>query len=426
MGEHSRFSPSAGDRDTLCPPSFLINEKIPDRNSPDSAHGTAAHHLSDLCLKGNKDADLFAGCRIAVAPKGACTFLHEKRELREDEMEFEVDDEMVNAVQMYLDLCREIDGEHYYEVRVEHTKWCPDLDEHGKPLGKQYGTSDHICIERGTKTLYVDDLKYGKGVQVYAERNKQAAKYALGALQDIAYLDDIEWVVIRIIQPRLDHVDSWRVSVDELLAFGEQIKRELTEVFNPDAPFNPGKKQCQFCKISGACRPQEEFFQGIAALAFDDETKDGLGPPDFRVDPNMLTPEELAEAWHTIPLLKLRIEALTQQMQRAMLDHDVEMPGLKLVEGTTHRKWANEKKAMAWLKKHGIPQAKLYKKKAVSPNEAEKMLPVEARHALADSKLWSKPPGGPAIADENDKRPLYQAERDHSHAFEDEDDDGLD
>lgn len=425
MGEHSRFSPSAGDRDTLCPPSFLINEKIADRNSADSAHGTAAHHLADLCLKQDKDAELFAACRIAVGPKGQCTFLHEKRELREDEMEFEVDDEMVNGVQMYLDLCREIDGEHHYEVRVEHTKWCPDKDEHGEPLGPQYGTSDHICIERKKKTLWVDDLKYGKGVKVFAFKNKQGTKYALGALEEFAWLDDIEEVVIRIIQPRLDHVDVWRVSVDELLAFGEEIKRELTEVFNPKAKFNPGEKQCKFCKISGACRPQEEYLHSIRALAFDDETKDGLGPPEFLVDPAMLTPEELADAWRNLPLLKIRMEKLVEQMQRAMLEHDIEMPGLKLVEGTTHRKWVNEKKAQAWLKKHGVPQAKLYKKKFVSPNESEALLTVEARHQLADSKLYRKLPGGPAIADINDKRPSYQESRDHSHAFEDEDD-GLD
>jgi hypothetical protein len=161
-------------------------------------------------------------------------------------------------------------------------------------------------------------------------------------------------------------------------------------------------------------------------MAFDDETVgDGLGTPEFAVDPAVMSPEELAEAWRMAPLIKLRLEALTQRMQRAMLDDEVEIPGLKLVEGTTHRKWKNEKKALTWLKKHGVPQAKLYQKKFVSPNQAEALLSAEARHQLTDSKLYEKPPGGPVIADEKDKRPSYQAERDHSHAFDDEDD-GLD
>src|SRR5690606_11066303 len=125
---------------------------------------------------------------------------------------------------------------------------------------------------------------------------------------------------------------------------------------------------------------QEEYLHSKSALAFDDETKDGLAPPEFLHDPALLSEEEMAEAWHLIPMLKNRIEALQQQMQRAMID-EVELPGLKLVEAVTHRKWVNEKKTVTWLKKHGIPVAKLFKKKLVSPNEAEKLLPVDARHA---------------------------------------------
>lgn len=418
---HSRFSPSSDERNTACPPSFLLNEKMPDFNTVYSAEGTAAHHIADLCLKTDKDAEVFAACRVAVDPKGRCTMLHEKRELRDDEMEFEVDDEMVNGVQQYLDLCREPHGDHYFETKVEVTKWCPDLDEHGKPLGKQYGTADHMCFQ--PTVMYVDDLKYGKGERVDATYNKQAAKYALGALEEHAWQYDIQKVIIRIIQPRLGHVDVWEVSVEELEEFGRLIKRQLTEVFNPNAPFNPGPKQCRFCKVAGRCKAQEEYLHSASALAFDDETKDGLAPPEFLHDPALLNEAELAEAWRLIPMLKHRIEALQQQMTRAMVD-EVEIPGLKLVEATTHRKWVNEKKVTAWLKRHGVATAKLFKKKLVSPNEAEKLLTSEDRKKLADAKLFAKPPGGPTIADENDKRPLYLAEKDHSHHFDE--DDGLD
>lgn len=423
MGEHSRFAPSSDERNTACPPSFLLNEKIPDFNTVYSAEGTAAHYVADICLKGDKDAELFAGCHVAVGPKGQCAFLHEKRTLKDDEMEFEVDDEMVNGVQMYLDICREPQGDHYFETRVEVTKWCPDVDENGDPLGKQSGTADHMCFQ--PTVMYVDDLKYGKGEQVFADHNKQATKYALGALEEYGWAYSIEKVIIRIIQPRLDHVDVWEVSVDELLAFGAEIKKQLKEVFNPKAKFNPGPKQCRFCKVSGRCKAQEEFLHSISALAFDDETKDGLGPPEFLHDPALLDETEMAEAWRMIPMLMHRIEALKVQMQRAMVD-EVEFPGLKLVEAKTHRKWINEKKVVAWLKRHGVATAKLFKKKLVSPNEAEKLLTTEARHKLAEAKLFAKPPGGPAIADEDDTRPLYLAERDHSHHFDNEEDDGLD
>ena len=79
-------------------------------------------------------------------------------------------------------------GDHYVEVRVEHTAYCPDVDEFGDPLGQQFGTSDHICVSVAQRTMWIDDYKHGKGVKVYAERNKQATKYALGAIDEYDYL----------------------------------------------------------------------------------------------------------------------------------------------------------------------------------------------------------------------------------------------
>ena len=42
MAGHSRFAPSATEREYTCPGSFLLSEQEPDRQSDDAAHGTAA------------------------------------------------------------------------------------------------------------------------------------------------------------------------------------------------------------------------------------------------------------------------------------------------------------------------------------------------------------------------------------------------
>ena len=63
---HSRFSPSATEREFTCPGSFLLNEMEADRQSPDAAHGTAAHHIGELCLRLDHDVETYAGCLIAV------------------------------------------------------------------------------------------------------------------------------------------------------------------------------------------------------------------------------------------------------------------------------------------------------------------------------------------------------------------------
>ncbi len=414
---HSRFSPSATERDTLCAPSFLLNEQMPDRSSPDAEHGTAAHHLGETCLKTDHDTSLYAGCTIAVTPDtGHTRFVHEEAPLQDHEHAFEVDDEMVAAVQSYVDWVREVPGDSYVEIKVEHTPWCPDFDEWGDPLPPQYGTADSIVIDAPRKTITVTDLKYGKGVRVYADHNKQATKYALGAVLEYEWLYDIDdsWtVVIRIAQPRLDHFDVWTVPLVELRAFGEQIKRELTEVFNPDAPFNPGEKQCKFCKVSARCKAKHEHIHAQVALAFDDE--------DRLPDPRLLSTDELVQAWKLHPLFEDHYKAINTELL-ATLKAGEEHPEVKLVAAVTHRRWLDEINAKAALRKLGLSQDMIEKKKIISPNQAEKLLTKDKHEQLKDH--WQKPAGGPVIALATDKRDAYTG-NDTDVGFDDEDDDGL-
>ena len=408
MGEHSRFSPSAGDRDTLCPPSFFLNENAPDEQTYDSAHGSAAHHVGYLCGANNHDASFYAGCIVAVTDKGECRFVHENAPKLPNEYAFEVDDEMDTNVQAYVDWCRELPGDHFWEVRVEHTPWCPPEDEHGFPLGPQFGTSDHIACEPGVLT--VTDLKYGQGVRVFAKWNKQATKYALGAWLKYNWIYDFRKVVIRIAQPRLDHYDVWETTIDELLWFGEEIKRELGEVFNPDAQFNPGEKQCKFCKVNGRCRPFRDYVHSTRGTGFEDETKMKF------VDVELLDNDELEQAWRMIPMMKLRIEAISKAVARAMR-HGEEFFGLKVVEAVTHRRWKDEAEVRAMLRSLGVPREKIVKEKVISPNQAEKILPKELHVKIKD--LWEKPPGGPAVVDVGDKRDAFAGDFGHG-GFEDE------
>jgi hypothetical protein len=56
---------------------------------------------------------------------------------------------------------------------------------------------------------------------------------------------EIERVVITIVQPRLDHIDEWEISVDDLLAWGERLAQAAELALSDDAPRVPGDKQCQ-------------------------------------------------------------------------------------------------------------------------------------------------------------------------------------
>lgn len=392
--KHSRFSPSATERDTLCPPSFLLNEQLPDRRTPDADHGTAAHYLAERCLTLDRDTSLFAEVTIAVSPNGDCRFV--AGEAEEGEAVWTVDEEMVVKVQDYLDWVREAPGELFVEQRLEHTRWCPDFDEWGDPLGPQFGTSDAVKIDPATKTIYVKDLKYGKGVKVFANRNKQAAKYALGAVDEFGWehgIDDSWTVAIGICQPRLDHFDTWELTVGELLAFGAEIKAQLEKVFDPSAPFNPGEEQCRFCKAAARCKARHEYIFEQRAMLFDDET--GL------TNPRLLTNEELAEAFRLRPQYDAHMKAIAEELLHVMQSGE-EAPGLKLVEARTHRKWKDDGAAKDGLLRLGVAATAIETRKLISPNQAEKLIPKDKHNDL--EALWQKPPGGAAIALEDDPR----------------------
>lgn len=413
---HSRFSPSATEREYQCPASFLLSEKFEDSQSSDAAHGTAAHHIGELCLTGGTDVDYYADLTVAVDKRGRCRFVEEDGFVGSDELPFVVDEEMVDNVQRYVDWCRELPGEHFVEVRVEHTKWCPDADENGEPIEPQFGTSDHnACIPAGCgrfeqSTLVITDLKYGRGVKVFAFENKQAIKYALGAVDEWNWLYAFERVLIRICQPRLGHFDTWELSVDELYAWGEKIKRRLELVFAEDPPFGPSEKACMFCKVL-TCKARRDYIFAQRVMMLDEE----MG--EMEVDPNLLTNDELFEAFRLIPLVEIHLKKINSAVHRA-LNEGQEIGDLVLVESNTNREWSVSPETMQRkLNALGVAVDDMWKKTFFSPAQAEEALPKHAKHggkkvtkkerAAIINEFTRKPPGYPVIAEPGDKRKRY-------------------
>ena len=392
MASHARYAPSATEREFTCPASHALNVGS-SPNTVDSANGTAAHFIGELCLTHDHDVDRYSGCSIAVGPTGDSRFVHERAPAHDDEMVFEVNDEMITAVQSYIDWCRETPGDHFVEVRVDHTPWCPQipkLDEWGDPTGEieqQKGTSDHVACAPGVLT--VTDLKYGKGVKVFAEANKQAIKYALGTWLEYDWIYGFKKIVIRICQPRINHFDTWELTVEELLEWGEKIRERLELTLLPDPPFGPSEKGCRFCKVSATCRAQAEYIANTRAFSFDDESA-----------PALLTAEELVEAWRMRKQVESRLNAIADELLRRWREGET-LPGVKVVQGVTHRRWRDQEAAAAKLESL-LPTAKLYKKTLISPNQAEELLAKDKRGEITD--LWDKPPGGPSLVDDSDSR----------------------
>lgn len=392
---HSEWSPSAGPREYNCPASFLHNRNRPRNDTVHNTYGTAGHHIAELCLRHNTDVDIYAGCTAGVF-EGKVRFLHEKAQPIEGEFVHEVDDAMVVALQQYVDRCRATPGDHFIEVSVEHTKWCPDFDEWGDPTPPQFGTSDHIACSPGV--MYVDDLKMGMGLKVYAFENIQALKYALGALDEYDWLYDIQEIHIRICQPRLDHFDEWVLSREELLEWGAKIKARAELCYADEPIYGPDEKTCTFCVIRGTCRALQQVHAEKRAYMLDD-----FDDPE---NPALLTDAELVEAWKLWPLMQKAHQALDYEVKRRFAENNP-VEGLRIVEGTTHRRVTDEEAITAYLLEQGVPKDKFMQTKTTfaSPAQIEKLVAAKERKKLAD--WFAKPKGGPVIALQDDKRSDY-------------------
>lgn len=367
MIAHAKLGASNSHRWLNCPGSVAAEAKVAGRKGGRFAdEGSVAHELADLCLSG-----------------GLSPFDFEGRTLIENNA-VSVDREMCGHVQTYIDYVQAIPGVHEYERRVDYSDWVPD----------GFGTSDVIAIDGDT--IHIVDLKYGKGVEVYAKDNSQMMLYALGAYSEYACIQEISTVRMSIVQPRRDHIDEWQITVPELLKWAAWVSEQAELALSDDAPRSPGEKQCQFCAVKATCPALEAFTRKIVGGDFDNlDDPDAL--PDERVS-SALAAKKLILGW---------LDAVEQHVTER-LESGKGFPGFKLVAGRSLRQWGDESKAEEVLS--SLVGDGAFTRKLVSPAQAEKLLGKAKAADIAD--LIVKPEGRPTIAPESDKRPAINLTND--------------
>lgn len=368
MAAHARLSASGSDRWARCPGSVKAEEGFQDKGSEFAAEGTTAHALAEYCLNN------------AVSCVSCVGMSFEGRQ---------VDLEMCEYVQLYVDYVCSFSGEHFYEQRVDFSPWVPE----------GFGTSDAIVIDAKTKTLRVIDLKYGKGVQVDAENNYQAQLYAMGAINDFGSFAEVEKVFIAIVQPRLDHISEWEITVEQLNEFAQYIKQRATMACEPEADRVPGDKQCQWCKAKATCPALYNLAQDTLMQSFEVIEIDSL--PKL----NQLTDAQLKLALDNRKLIESWLSSVEQYATEQILDGK-QIGGYKLVEGRSIRQWIDEQQAEKALSER-FDESDIYKKTFVSVAQAEKLLGKKQAGLL--SELVTKPQGKPTLAPSTDKRPAIGA-----------------
>jgi len=358
---HAKLSASGAHRWSACPGSVAAEEGIPDRSSSFAEEGTRAHDIMEKVLN--------------------------RQGTPED---YTKDQEMIDGVQMYVDYVMNLYPERklkalFVERRVSFADWVTD----------GFGTADTILIT--DDVLHVVDLKYGRGVQVFADNNPQALLYALGAYSEFEWIWRPKTVKVSIVQPRLDHISEFEISVSDLMKFGEAMRQAAEATQDPDAPRVPGEKQCRFCKAKATCPALMKMTAETILADFDD-----LEPSK---PANSLTQKQLSMVMLRKPMIEAWLSAVEKTVKEKLLTGE-DFDGFKLVEGRSLRKWRDESDAEEFLSEY-YDDNQIFSRKLISPSQAEKL--IGKKHANKISHLIVKPQGAPTIAPENDPRPAIKS-----------------
>lgn len=409
MGAHSIYAPSSMHRAITCPASVKLVQALKGgRETLAAAEGTVAHWIAEWCMRHNiAPFDLYGDWFNYMGHGEVST---DPVDSLDAMFAFQVDDEMAQHLTGYIAHCKRRPGDKHIEVRVDISPWTP--------IPEQKGTSDHVAIDIRGGTLYVDDLKYGKGVKVAPKENWQAISYALGTINMLRgwpkTLAKIKRVVIGIYQPRLENIDEWETTVEEILERGEYMKKRLALAELPNPPFGPDPKACEFCPVV-LCRARRE------ALAANMPNEEGEEFDKEEVKTYFLTDDEAAEMLLLRPWYDKFFNHLHDYLFKQVTDRKPNNV-VRLGEGNQKRFWKDRDRAISYLEKCGVHDI-FDKPKMLSPAKAEKALRGEAKKNL--QTYIGSSPGAPRLVPMNSKHRAYGSQMLANMPNEEEDEFGL-
>lgn len=371
--KHALLGASSAARWIACTPSARATENLPDEETKYAAEGTRAHELCEYTLRHN-----LAGW------KGGKPF---------DPMydwyggEGTVTPEMLKAANQYVSFIHDLWVGYavrpmvFIEQEVDVSRWVPG----------GFGTCD--CLMIGDGILHIIDFKYGQGVPVSPERNPQLMYYALGAYALFEGIEGIGTVCMSIVQPRMqEEPQTWELPLADLLTWAREVLQPAAELaWKGEGVYHPGG-HCRFCKAYPSCRAWQKQYNPLA----------GFEPYP---EPATLSDEELGEWLQKLEGLAAYAKDLEEYAQQALMEGR-SLPGWKLVQGRSTRKWTDQDAAFQQMEHDGIDEAMLYTRVPISLTAAEKMI-GKKKFAETMSAFITRAPGTPKLAAASDPRPAY-------------------
>lgn len=374
MAKHAILSASGASRWMACTPSAVLEQQFENKSSVFAEEGTLAHELGELTLKLN----------LGEITKR--TFNSKFKKIQENKL-YSAD--MPDYVQTYVDTCLERvseakattpDALFKIEQRLDFSEWVPN----------GFGTGDFVIIADGT--MEVCDLKYGKGVPVSANNNKQMMLYALGAIAEFNFLYDIQKVRMTIIQPRLDNLSTFEVTTEDLLKWAEDYVRPRAELaIKGKGEFCAGD-HCKFCRAKAVCRARAEKNMELAKYDFE--------------EPALLDNNDVAYILSKIDeLVNWAGDVKDFALEQAL--NGEEYDGFKVVEGRSNRKYADTEAIVEILRDNNFNDPDIFKpSELITLTNMEKLVGKKKLTELIGDYIV-KPPGKPTLVPIADKREPY-------------------
>lgn len=364
--KHALLGASSAARWIACTPSARATEHLPGETSKYAEEGTRAHEVCESWLRTN--------LRRWEAGYGALPLSGSSGQ-------------MARAANLYVSFIHELWAGFpcrpgvIIEQVVDVSRWVPG----------GFGTCD--CLLIGDGILHIIDFKYGQGVPVNPERNPQLMYYALGAYELFRETDEIEVVRMSIVQPRMqEEPQTWELPLADLLSWAREVLAPAAHMaWRGEGEFVTGE-HCRFCKAHPNCRAWKDKYGPLA----------GFEPYP---EPATLSDEELGEWLQKLEGLAAYAKDLEEYAQQALLGGR-SLPGWKLVQGRSTRKWTDQDAAFQQMEHDGIDEAMLYIRTPISLTAAEKMI-GKKKFAETMSAFITRAPGAPKLAAASDPRPAY-------------------
>ena len=366
---HALLSASGASRWMKCNPSARLEDMFPDCSSEYAEEGTLAHEISELKLT------------KYLKTMSLRTFNSKIKKLKSHKL---YKPEMENYTDVYVDNIKELlmsfdkPGTAEIEKKVDFSEYVPE----------GFGTCDFVTVDN--ETLYIRDLKYGRGVPVSAQDNPQLMLYSLGAYLESSLFNAIENINMGIIQPRLDIVSIFEISADKLMKWAEnEVKPNAEKAFKGEGDFKVG--QCTFCRAKALCRARAE-----ANMSLETEMK---------LKGNILSNEEMGEILNRARDIVKWVKDIENYCQQAILRGEY-VPGWKVVEGRSVRAFSDTEKAMEVLKEKGVAEELMYERKMLTLTQLEGVVGKKDFNEYVGDFII-KPKGKPTLVPESDKRASY-------------------